>query len=54
MPAPWCEAHHVIHWSRGGPSDIDNYALLCGRHHTLVHDRDLTATITTTSIRWHL
>lgn len=53
-PAPWCDAHHVIHWSRQGPSDIDNYALLCGRHHTLVHDRDLTATVTTTGVRWHV
>jgi hypothetical protein len=25
-PAPpsWCHAHHVIPWSRGGPTDIDN------------------------------
>ncbi|MGB3828503.1 MAG: DUF222 domain-containing protein [Ornithinimicrobium sp.] len=41
VPAPWCDAHHVIHWCRGGPSDLSNYALLCGRHHTLVHERDL-------------
>ncbi|MCE0487451.1 HNH endonuclease [Ornithinimicrobium sp. EGI L100131] len=54
VPQAWCEAHHVVHWSRGGRSDIDNYALLCGRHHTLVHDHDLTATVTTTSVTWHL
>ncbi len=53
-PAPWCDAHHVIHWSRGGRSDLSNYALLCGRHHTLVHDRDLMAAVTATGVRWHV
>ncbi|MGB3762978.1 MAG: HNH endonuclease signature motif containing protein, partial [Ornithinimicrobium sp.] len=53
-PAPWCDAHHVTHWSRGGPSDLSNYALLCGRHHTLVHERDLTATVHPTGVTWHL
>jgi len=53
-PAPWCDAHHVIHWSRGGASDLGNYALLCGRHHTLVHDRDHTAEVTIHGVRWHL
>ncbi len=52
-PAPWCDAHHVQHWSRGGPSDLSNYALLCGRHHTIVHEQDLTATIHPTSVTWH-
>ncbi|MGB3857662.1 MAG: HNH endonuclease signature motif containing protein [Ornithinimicrobium sp.] len=54
MPAPWCDAHHVVHWSHGGRSDLSNYALLCGRHHTLVHARDLTATVHPTSVTWHL
>ncbi|MGB3257482.1 MAG: DUF222 domain-containing protein, partial [Ornithinimicrobium sp.] len=53
-PAPWCDAHHVVHWSHGGRSDLSNYALLCGRHHTLVHARDLTATVHPTSVTWHL
>lgn len=53
-PAPWCDAHHVVHWSRNGPSDVENYALLCGRHHTLVHERDLEATVTASGVRWHL
>ena len=54
IPASWCDAHHVVHWSRNGPSDVDNYALLCGRHHTVVHDRDLTATVTASGVRWHV
>jgi hypothetical protein len=36
-PPSLCEAHHVIWWSRGGPTTIDNLALLCSRHHTKVH-----------------
>ena len=53
VPAGWCEAHHVTWWSRGGPTDLDNGALLCQRHHTVVHQRDLTATITPTRVTWH-
>ena len=36
-PPALCEAHHVIWWSRGGPTTLDNLALLCHRHHTQVH-----------------
>ncbi|HEY2299819.1 MAG TPA: DUF222 domain-containing protein [Jatrophihabitans sp.] len=32
-PASWCQAHHVIAWIDGGPTDIDNLALVCGFHH---------------------
>ena len=54
MPPQWCDAHHVAWWSRGGTSDIDNAALLCQRHHTTVHTRDLHASITPTGVTWHL
>lgn len=53
VPATWCDAHHLIWWSRGGPTDIDHLALLCPRHHTLVHDRDLAGILTATGIVWH-
>jgi hypothetical protein len=36
-PPSLCEAHHVVWWSRGGPTTIDNLALLCHRHHTQIH-----------------
>ncbi len=36
-PPSLCEAHHVIWWSRGGPTTIDNLALLCHRHHSQIH-----------------
>lgn len=39
MPAQWCDAHHLRHWADGGPSDLSNAALLCERHHTVVHAR---------------
>ena len=37
-PAEGGEPHHVEWFSRGGPTDIDNLALLCERCHHLVHD----------------
>lgn len=54
MPPQWCDAHHGDWWSRGGATDVANGALLCQRHHTRVHSRDLTATITPTGVTWHL
>lgn len=40
MPAPWCEAHHVRYWSRGGTTSVDNAALLCSHHHHVIHKED--------------
>jgi hypothetical protein len=54
VPATWCDAHHVIPWARGGASDLSNYALLCPRHHTWVHERELTATVDDHGVAWHL
>lgn len=31
------DLHHKEHWSKGGPTSIDNGFLLCDRHHTLMH-----------------
>lgn len=36
-PPQWCEAHHVIPWQLGGLTDLNNAALLCKHHHTLIH-----------------
>ena len=38
IAAQWCEAHHLQHWAEGGPTDLANLALLCRRHHHLVHE----------------
>jgi Domain of unknown function (DUF222)/HNH endonuclease len=37
-PLAWCEAHHLRHWLHGGPTDLDNLALLCRAHHRAVHE----------------
>ncbi len=31
-------AHHVHHWARGGPTELDNLVQLCSYHHRLVHE----------------
>lgn len=54
-PASWCDVHHVHHWAHGGPTDLANLVLVCGRHHHLLHQPgwharlhpDATLTITT-------
>ncbi|MGZ6787837.1 MAG: DUF222 domain-containing protein [Nocardioidaceae bacterium] len=37
-PTAWCEAHHEVPWSRGGPTTVEGGRLLCPRHHHLAHD----------------
>ncbi len=38
-PANWCDAHHVIEWSKDGRTVTVNLVLLCRRHHGIVHRR---------------
>jgi Domain of unknown function (DUF222)/HNH endonuclease len=37
-PLAWCDAHHLRHWVHGGPTDLNNLALLCRAHHRAVHE----------------
>jgi hypothetical protein len=37
-PAAWCDAHHLIHWSTGGATCLENCVLLCSSHHRMVHE----------------
>jgi Domain of unknown function (DUF222)/HNH endonuclease len=37
-PLAWCEAHHLVSWLEGGPTDLPNLALLCRAHHRAVHE----------------
>jgi hypothetical protein len=37
-PPAWCEAHHLVHWLHGGPTDLANLALVCRAHHRAVHE----------------
>ena len=32
-PPSWCQAHHIISWLDGGPTDLDNLVLVCAYHH---------------------
>jgi hypothetical protein len=34
----WLQVHHIVHWSKGGSTDLDNLILLCGFHHRFVHE----------------
>lgn len=54
MPAHWSDAHHLDYWSLGGSTDIDRAALLCERHHTKVHQYDVTASVTDRGVTWHV
>jgi hypothetical protein len=53
IPASWCDAHHVVPWYLGGQTNLRTMALLCRRHHTYVHRRELTATVTASGVTWH-
>jgi hypothetical protein len=37
-PARMCDAHHLVHWSHGGTTALDNLVLLCRHHHRSLHD----------------
>jgi len=59
VPAHWCDAHHIVHWVDGGPTTVVNAALLCGRHHEIVHRDRLIAQVldppadpTVRAVRW--
>ena len=38
-PAMWCQAHHMVHWEDGGPTDERNLVLTCSFHHRAIHER---------------
>jgi hypothetical protein len=38
--APACHSHHITPWHSGGETRLSNLALLCGRHHRLIHNSD--------------
>ncbi|WP_229693515.1 HNH endonuclease signature motif containing protein [Lentzea pudingi] len=39
-PPKHCDAHHLRFWSEGGETSVNNAALLCRHHHTLIHHSD--------------
>jgi hypothetical protein len=38
--ARWADAHHIKHWSHGGPTALENLVLLCSYHHGEIHRPD--------------
>jgi hypothetical protein len=38
----WCDGHHLLWWIKGGPTTLPNLALLCRRHHRMVHEEGWT------------
>ena len=53
IPAPWCEAHHITYWSRGGATSTENGTLLCSHHHHLIHKEHWTIRLHT-GIPWFI
>jgi hypothetical protein len=41
-PPAWCDGHHLIFWTRGGPTTLPNLALVCRPHHRKVHEEGWT------------
>ena len=54
VPASWCDSHHLWHWADGGPTDLEHAALLCGRHHTVVHAKGFHGTVRSDHVEWDL
>jgi hypothetical protein len=44
-PPSWCDPHHVVHWTNGGPTALSNLVLLCRRHHRLIHHKRFSVDI---------
>lgn len=51
-PINWCDNHHVISWSDGGRTTIDNTAALCRFHHAITHLPGWTMHATDTQWFW--
>ena len=45
-PPGHCDAHHLVHWADGGPTNIDNLALVCPPHHRAIHRGTWHVTVT--------
>ena len=48
----WCQAHHLEPWQQGGRTDLDNLALVCTKHHHLIHEGHWTISRDDTGT-WH-
>jgi len=46
-PPSYCDRHHVLDWTLGGLTDLDNLTLLCRYHHTHFAQKGWTCRINT-------
>ncbi len=37
-PSSWSAAHHLVHWTNGGETNLSNLILVCHRHHWMAHE----------------
>ena len=44
-PPEHCDVHHVVFWSHGGDTSLDNTVLACRRHHRLIHQAGWHVTV---------
>ena len=51
-PVNWSTPHHIVAWSRGGPTKLSNLVLLCFYHHRLVHEGGWQVVMTGREIRF--
>jgi len=48
----WLHAHHIIHWTRGGPTDLTNLVSICSFHHHQVHEGGWNVAIVDDNVVW--
>ena len=48
----WLHAHHIVHWTRGGPTDLANLVSLCSFHHHQVHEGGWNVAIIDHAVVW--
>ncbi|HEV2012727.1 MAG TPA: DUF222 domain-containing protein [Candidatus Dormibacteraeota bacterium] len=41
-PPVWCDGHHLVFWTKGGPTTLPNLALVCQPHHRKLHEEGWT------------
>lgn len=40
-PVGWCDAHHILRWTNGGLTKVENLVFLCRWHHMRIHAGEL-------------
>ncbi|WP_336157648.1 HNH endonuclease signature motif containing protein [Amycolatopsis sp. VC5-11] len=48
----WTTPHHIVHWAHGGPTDLDNLASCCERHHRLLHHSGWKIALHDGTVHW--